>query len=212
MTFDFVSGGRLKRRRTGSRTRRTEVVERSADAVTAPRVLGFGDLLDRLGRRLRRSVREQRAKPLRRSWRKSSPRRTPSTDWTLDSSSCRLARRLRRMGEVSAAFIKIGYPTTMSYPLVRGRPDCNAHADLRITSSPRSWRRRVSTWGRYFTFVIIGVITTRLLRRRLARPRDELELAVSEDGSSRCRATRSVADLRSGLFSGASSGVRSTPP
>ena len=86
------------------------------------------------------------------------------------------------MGEVSAAFIKIGYLTTMSYPLsfvvdqiATLTPIFTYYFVAKVVETPS-----VDVGGDYFTFVIIGVITTRLLAGGLRGLGDELELAVSE--------------------------------
>ena len=86
------------------------------------------------------------------------------------------------MWEVSAAFIKIGYVTTMSYPLsfivdqiASLTPIFTYYFVAKVihTSS-------VDVGGDYYTFVVIGLITARLLAGSLRGLGDELEFAVRE--------------------------------
>jgi ABC-2 type transport system permease protein len=89
---------------------------------------------------------------------------------------------IRRMIEVSSAFIKIGYLTTMSYPLsfivdqlATLAPVFTYYFVAKVVQTPS-----VNVGGDYYTFVIIGVITARLLAGGLRGLGDELELAVRE--------------------------------
>jgi ABC-type multidrug transport system permease subunit len=93
-----------------------------------------------------------------------------------------LLQGFRRMIEVSSAFIKIGYFTTMSYPLsfivdqlATLAPVFTYYFVAKVIETPS-----VNVAGDYYTFVIIGVVTARLLAGGLRGLGDELELAVKE--------------------------------
>jgi ABC-2 type transport system permease protein len=86
------------------------------------------------------------------------------------------------MAEVSGAFIKIGFLTTMSYPLsfivdqvATLTPIFTYYFVAKVVQTSS-----VDVGGDYYTFVIIGLITTRLLAGGLRGLGDELELAVRE--------------------------------
>jgi ABC-2 type transport system permease protein len=87
-----------------------------------------------------------------------------------------------RMVEVSVAFIKIGYLTTMSYPLsfvvdqlATLTPIFTYYFVARVVGTPS-----VAVGHNYYTFVIIGLISTRMLAGGLRGLGDELEFAVRE--------------------------------
>ena len=89
---------------------------------------------------------------------------------------------LRRLGEVSAAFVKMGYLTTMSYPLsfvvdqiASLTPIFTYYFVAKVVQTSS-----VDVGGDYYTFVVIGLITSRLLAGGLRGLGDELELAVQE--------------------------------
>jgi ABC-2 type transport system permease protein len=93
-----------------------------------------------------------------------------------------LPAALRRMWEVSAAFIKIGYLTTMSYPLSfvvdqlsSLTPVFTYYFIAKVIRTPS-----VDVGGSYYTFVVIGLISTRMLAGSLRGLGDELEFAVRE--------------------------------
>jgi len=89
---------------------------------------------------------------------------------------------VRRMWEVSAAFVKIGYLTTMSYPLsfvvdqiASLTPIFTYYFVAKVIRTPS-----VDVGGNYYTFVVIGLISARLLAGGLRGLGDELEFAVRE--------------------------------
>ena len=89
---------------------------------------------------------------------------------------------IRRMREVSAAFVKMGYLTTMSYPLsfvvdqiASLTPIFTYYFVAKVVQTSS-----VDVGGDYYTFVIIGLIATRLLAGGLQGLGEELELAVRE--------------------------------
>src|ERR1700730_123196 len=86
------------------------------------------------------------------------------------------------MAEVSSAFIKIGYLTTMSYPLsfvvdqiASLTPIFTYYFIAKVVRTSS-----VDVGGDYYTFIIIGLITNRLLAGGLLGLGDELELTVQE--------------------------------
>jgi ABC-2 type transport system permease protein len=88
----------------------------------------------------------------------------------------------RRMLQVSAAFIKVGYQTTMSYPLSFIVDQLATIAPIftffflaRLLATPSE-----NVGGDYYTFAIIGMLTSRLLAGSLRGVGDELESAVRE--------------------------------
>jgi ABC-2 type transport system permease protein len=88
----------------------------------------------------------------------------------------------RRMLQVSAAFIKVGYLTTMSYPLsfivdqlATVAPIFTFYFVAALIAAPSH-----NVGGDYYTFAIIGMLTSRLLAGSLRGVGDELEFAVRE--------------------------------
>jgi ABC-2 type transport system permease protein len=88
----------------------------------------------------------------------------------------------RRTIEVSRAFIRMGFITSMAYPLSFASdqlatlaPIVTYHFIANLVSVPRS-----TVAGDYYTFVIIGILASRLLAGSLRGVGDELEDAVKE--------------------------------
>jgi ABC-2 type transport system permease protein len=93
-----------------------------------------------------------------------------------------LLETLRRVTEVSGAFIRMGYITSMSYPLSFAAdqlatlgPIVTYYFVAQLVSIPGG-----NVGGDYYTFVIIGLLTARLLAGSLRGVGDELEDAVKE--------------------------------
>jgi ABC-2 type transport system permease protein len=94
----------------------------------------------------------------------------------------RLAESLRRGVQISAAFIRMGYITTMAYPLsfivdqlATVTPIVTYYFVARLVQTPN-----IDVGGDYYTFVIIGLIVLRLLAGGLRGVGDELEIAIRE--------------------------------
>ena len=88
----------------------------------------------------------------------------------------------RRIAEVSSAFIRMGYITSMAYPLsfvsdqlATLAPMVTYYFIAKLLAVPSA-----NVAGDYYTFVIIGFLTSRLLAGGLRGVGDELEDAVRE--------------------------------
>ena len=89
---------------------------------------------------------------------------------------------VRRTFQISSAFIRIGYITSMSYPLsfmadqlATLAPVVTYYFVAKVVAVPSA-----NVAGDYYTFIVIGILASRLLAGSLRGVGDELEDAVKE--------------------------------